>query len=276
MSSPTERQARIIELFERHSYYSSLELSRLLHASRMTIRRDLQVLAQMGVLSLVHGGARLDPATPLEGDLLARSAEHRPEKRVIGAYAAALIAPGEALGVDAGSTPLEVVRHLEIRRGLTVVTHSLPAIMELARNPDVTVISLGGILHHAPLSFSGPAVLSSLATLHLSTLILGTSGIDFNEGLTCGNINDAETKRAMIRAADRVIIVADHSKIGRTFLAKVAPLCAGYILVTDAGVHDADCERLRQIGVDVHAVGIEAHPLQLLAVGEGGDAAPLP
>ncbi|SRR5579883_401913 len=264
----TERQARLIELFERRAYYSTVELCALLHTSRMSVRRDLQTLARMGVVRLVHGGAQLNPTTPLERDVMGRSAEHQREKRAIGAYAAALIRPGEAIGVDAGSTALEVVRHLRPLHGLTVVTHSLPVIVELVKQPDVTVIALGGTLHRSPLSFSAPSAEAVLSTLHLSTLILGTSGIDFVQGMSCGNLSDAETKRALIRAAERVIIVADHSKIGRKFLAKVAPLRAGQILVTDAGIAEQDRERLCALGVEVHIAGTEAS--DLIVVEEGG------
>lgn len=265
MASPTERQARIVELFERRPYYSTIELGEVLRTSRMTVRRDLQALAEIGVLTLVHGGARLNPSTPLERDLMVRSTEHRPEKEAIGGYAAALIGRGEALGVDAGSTPLEVVRHLQHPAGLTVVTHALSVMVELAKQPDITLISLGGTLHHAPLLFAGPSVVAMLSTLHLSTLILGMSGIDFEQGMTCGDLSDAETKRAMIRAADRVIIVADHSKIGAKFLAKVSPLQAGHILVTDDGIREDDCARLRDLGVDVHMVEVKTRPLSLVS-----------
>jgi DeoR/GlpR family transcriptional regulator of sugar metabolism len=269
-TSPTERQARIVECFERRPYYSTVELSTILHVSAMTVRRDLQELAQMGVLILVHGGARLDQSAVLERDLTARSSEHRPEKEAIGAYAAAMIQPGEAIGVDAGSTALEVARHLKYGSGLTVVTHSLAVMVELARHSEITVLSLGGTLHRTPLLFSGPEVVAALSTLHLSSLILGMSGIDFNLGMTSGDLSDAETKRAMIRAAERVIIVADHTKIGRRFLAKVGPLQSGHILITDDGVSDSAVERLRRIGVEVHTVPVDSLPIELAAALERG------
>jgi DeoR family transcriptional regulator of aga operon len=264
-TSPIERQARIIELFDRRSYYGTVELSNLLRVSAMTVRRDLQELAQMGVLVLVHGGARLNQLAVLESDITARSAERRPEKEAIGAYAAAMIQPGEAIGVDAGSTALEVARHLRHQEGLTVVTHSLTVMVELARHSSVTLVSLGGTLHRAPLLFSGPDVVEALSALHFSTLILGISGISFETGMSSGDLSDAETKRAMIRAADRVIIVADHSKIGKRYLAKVGPLQSGHILVTDDGVDHAHVKRLRELGVEVHMVAVRQRPVDLVA-----------
>lgn len=263
MASPTERQARMIELFERRPYYSTAELSALLHTSRMSVRRALQALAELGVVSLVHGGARLNPAPPLERNLSGRSSEQQHEKEAIGAYAAALIKPGEAVGIDGGSTALEVARHLEPSRDLTVVTHSLPVVVEMVTKTDIAVIVLGGMLHRAPLLFSGSMTVASLAALHLSTLILGTSGIDFDQGMTCGDLSDAETKRALMRAADRVIVVADHNKIGRRLVAKVAPLQAGYILVTDAGISEADRRQLGALGVDVHIAAGTARSLSV-------------
>ncbi len=266
MLTPNERRARIIDLFERRPYYSTLELSTLLHTSRMSVRRDLQGLAGEGVVSLVHGGAQLNVSSTIERDMLGRSQENRLEKEAIGSFAAGMIGSGEEIGVDGGSTTLEVVRHIEPGCGLTVATHSLPVMMELAGRKDITLFALGGTLHHGHLVFTGPTVIAMLATVHLSTLILGTSGIDAEGGLSCGEIADAETKRALIHAADRVIVVADHSKIGRRRLAIVASLKPGYVLVTDSGVRDADRERLSRLGVDVRVVAC--------AAGEPSDAGP--
>ncbi len=269
-TSPTERQARIIELFDHRSYYSTVELSNLLRVSAMTARRDLQELAQMGVLILVHGGARLNQSAVLEGDNAVRSAEQRPEKVAIGAHAAAMIQSGEAIGIDAGTTALEVARHLTRHPGLTVATHSLSAMVELARHANVTVVSLGGTLHHSSLLFSGPDVVAALSRLHFSTIVVGMSGIDFTLGMSCGDLSEAETKRAMIRAADRVIIVADSTKIGKRFLARVGLLEAGQILVTDDGVHDAALRHFRQIGVEVHIVHAAPSGVKLVGALEGG------
>ncbi len=269
-TSPVERQARIVENFESRHYCSTVELSRLLRVSAMTVRRDLRELAEMGVLTLVHGGARLNQSAILEPGVSARSSEHRPEKEAIGAYAAGMIQPGEALCVDAGSTALEVARHLKQLSGLTVVTHSLSVMVELSRHSNVTVVSLGGTLHHSSLLFSGPDVVTALSRLHFSTIVVGMSGIDFTLGMTCGDLSEAETKRAMIRAAERVIIVADHTKIGKRFLAKVGPLEAGQILVTDDRVHDAALRHLGHIGVEVHTVRATPSGINLVAALEGG------
>ncbi len=268
-TSPTARQARIVAFFQRRPYFSTLELSRMLHVSTMTVRRDLQELARIGALVAVHGGARLDRPAAREPDLSVRAAENRLEKEAIGAYAAAMIEPGEAICVDAGSTALEVARRLKPSGGLSVVTNSLPVMVELSRHNDITLVALGGTLLGSPLAFSGPAVVAALSALHFSTLILEASGIDFSLGMTSTDLTDAEIKRVMIRAAERVIVVADHTKIGRKLLAKVGPLEAGHILVTDDGIEDEHLQHLRRLGMEVHTAAVDTHPATLIASSEG-------
>ncbi len=242
----------MLDQFQLKSFLSVAELAEVLGVSPMTVRRDLRQLAADGVVRLEHGGALLADRRSLEGVFGQRERICTTEKDAIGRLAATLARDGDVVGLDAGTTTLAIARALRPEGRVTVVTHSLPAIMELVNRSNVEVMALGGLLQAHTLAFAGPTVIETLRGVRLHTLFLAATGFTVEDGMTCVSLYETDTKRALIEAAQRVILVTDHTKLGRVFLMYVASLDAVHEVVTDAGLPDEARHALEGRGLLVH------------------------
>lgn len=209
------------------------ELASLTGASEMTIRRDLEVLASQGVLERFRGGARSLLLRGSEPPFALRFDENAEAKRRIAAAVAALIADGESVVLDSGTTCLEVARLLHDRR-LTVMPLSLHAVNALSSSASLTLLVPGGRPRPGELALTGPLTLASLSALRFDTAVIGCCGLSAEHGLTAFDLEDAAVKRAAISSARRVIAAVDASKLTRTALAFVAPVSSLDAVVTDA------------------------------------------
>jgi len=247
----TERHTQLIALLKAQGYCSVSEMSSMLNVTPMTIRRDLRILSEKHIVQVTHGGARFCASKQHEPDFSVRTHEHLAEKQAIGKRVAELfIQEGDVVGIDSGSTMIEVARNLPDVR-LTVVTASLAAANVVARNNRHQLVMLGGVLQHEASCFYSPQAVGALHTLHINKLFLATAGLLIPDGLSCSNLSDAEVKRALINSSRQVILCADSSKIGKAFLALFASLDAIHALVTDSGITTADREVLERHNVRV-------------------------
>ena len=247
----TERHTQLIALLKAQGYCSVSEMSSMLNVTPMTIRRDLHILSEKHIIQVTRGGARFCASKQDEPDFSVRTHEHLAEKQAIGKRVAELfIREGDVVGIDSGSTMIEVARNLP-DVPLTVVTASLPAANVVARNNRHQLVMLGGVLQHEASCFYSPQAVGALHTLHINKLFLATSGLLIPDGLSCSNLSDAEVKQALIRSSRQVILCADSSKIGKAFLAHFASLDAIDALVTDSGIMTADREVLERHNVRV-------------------------
>ncbi|WP_433663928.1 DeoR/GlpR family DNA-binding transcription regulator [Nocardia sp. CA-128927] len=229
------------------------ELAERTGASEMTIRRDLETLAGQGVLERYRGGARTLLLRGDEPPFGMRARDGLESKQRIAAEVAGLIADGESVVLDSGTTCLEVARALEHRR-LTVLPLSLHAVNALTGAPLLTLLVPGGKPRPGELALTGPLTLASLAALRFDTAILGCCGLNATDGLTAYDLDDAAIKRAAIAASRRVIVVTEAAKLSRTALAFVAPATALHAVVTDeAAAHD-DSDALTAAGIIVQRV----------------------
>ena len=247
----SERRLLVLDQFRRKPFLTVGELSETLGVSSITVRRDLRQLADEGLVRHEHGGALLVTGPPV-AVFHQRETARVTEKKAIGLIAARQVNGGEVVGLDSGTTALAVAQALHPPERLTVVTHSLPAIVELASRANVEVIGLGGLLQERTLAFAGPAVTAALRTLRLHTLFLAATGCTFESGMTCVSLLEADTKRAFIEAAQRVVLVADSSKFGRVFPTRVAALDVVHEVITDAGLPDSISRDLEAAGIRVH------------------------
>jgi len=249
--SSTERHTQLIALLKAQGYCSVSEMSSMLNVTPMTIRRDLRILSEKHIVQVTHGGARFCASKQDEPDFSVRTHEHLAEKQAIGKRVAELfIQEGDVVGIDSGSTMIEVARNLP-DVPLTVVTASLPAANVVARNNRHQLVMLGGVLQHEASCFYSPQAVGALHTLHINKLFLATAGLLIPDGLSCSNLPDAEVKQALINSSRQVILCADSSKIGKAFLASFASLDAIHVLVTDSGIMTADREVLERHNVRV-------------------------
>jgi DeoR/GlpR family transcriptional regulator of sugar metabolism len=253
-----QRQERILDEVRRHGGARVGDLVDLLDVSDMTVRRDIESLARRGLVERVHGGATaVSVRSGEEPGFVAKSALARREKAAIAREVARLVEPGETLAVSAGTTTLAVARELLVVPELTVVTNSVPVAdaMHDPTRPDRTVVLVGG--QRTPSNaLVGPVAVGALRSLHVDTLVLGVHGMTEQTGLTTPNLVEAETDRALVASARRVVVAADHSKWGVVGLASIAALEDVDVLVTDAGLPRAAQRTLtRSVGRLVLASG---------------------
>lgn len=229
------RQARILEEVHRSGGVRVSNLTEILGVSDMTIRRDLEVMARKGLLAKVHGGATaVDTASAVEPGFEAKSGRETAEKQAIAARAASLVRPGMAVAITAGTTTWTLATHLAAIASLTVVTNSLKVAEVLyaqGRN-DLTVVLTGGIRTPSD-GLVGPIAVHAIRSLHVDMVIMGVHGIDERAGLTTPNLLEAETNRAFVDSARRLVVIADNTKWGVVGLSQIAPLEAVTTLVTD-------------------------------------------
>ncbi|MFG1778142.1 DeoR/GlpR family DNA-binding transcription regulator [Micromonospora sp. NPDC049048] len=233
-----QRQTAILELIRQHGGVRVSHLVSRFGVSDMTIRRDLEALAERGLIDKVHGGATLPgPGSTDEPGFDAKSVRQRAEKRAIAERAAALVEPGMAVALSAGTTTAALAALLADVRGLTVVTNSVPVADALHQRPraDRTVVLTGGIRTPSD-ALTGPVAEAAIGSLNVDVLFLGVHGMSPRTGFTTPNLLEAGTNRFLIDAARRLVVLADHTKWETIGMATIAPLSAADVLVTDAGL----------------------------------------
>ncbi len=244
--SATDRHTQLITLLKTRGYCSVVEMSQLLDVSPMTIRRDLYTLQEKNIVKVTYGGAHFIASEQTEPDFDTRTHEHLFAKRAIGKRAAELfIEEGDVIGIDSGSTMLEVAHNLP-DIPLTVVTPSLPAANIIAQNKRHQLILLGGTLQSTSGYFYGLQAIATLHNLYINTLFLATGGLLLPDSLSSNYLSDAENKQALIKSSRKVILCMDSSKIGRVFLARFATLDSIDTLVTDDGILDEQRKIIEQ------------------------------
>jgi DeoR/GlpR family transcriptional regulator of sugar metabolism len=238
------RQSLILQDIRRAGSARVSDLTARLGVSDMTIRRDLEVLASAGLIEKVHGGAVL-PGAPSshEPGFEAKSVLERPEKDAIARAAAALVVPGTAIALSAGTTTYALAHYLLDVPGLTIVTNSMRVanLFESARpavqaGANASVVLTGGVRTPSD-ALVGPIADLAIRSLHVDLLFLGCHGIDPVAGLTTPNLAEAETNRAFVHAARRVTVVADHTKWAIVGLSSFADLADVDTLITDSELH---------------------------------------
>ncbi|MEV1143712.1 DeoR/GlpR family DNA-binding transcription regulator [Micromonospora sp. NPDC049799] len=230
-----QRQTAILNRVRATGGVRVTELAAEFGVSDMTIRRDLDVLHDRGLLAKVHGGATVTgPGSTDEPGFRAKSVRQLAEKAAIAHRAAELVRPGAAIALSAGTTTAELARRLVDVPGLTVVTNSLPVaeILHASGRPDQTVILTGGVRTPSD-ALVGPLAVGAIRSLHLDLLFLGVHGITERAGFTTPNLMEAETDRALVAAADRLVVLADHTKWGTVGISSIVELAAAHVLVTD-------------------------------------------
>jgi len=253
----SDRHAQLIGLLKKRGYCSVVEMSQLLNVSPMTIRRDLHMLHEKQIAEVTHGGARFSASKRIEPDFDIRTHEHLAEKQAIGKLAVErFIEEGDVVGIDSGSTTLEIVRNLP-NIPLTIVTHSLAAANVVAQNKRYSLIVLGGILQHEANCLCGPQAIAALQTLYINKLFLSTSGLVAPDGLSCNNLADAEVKQALISSSRQTILCMDSSKVGRAYLARFATLNDIDTLITDNGISDESREAIERQQIQIITVPTE-------------------
>ena len=249
--SSTDRQLQILQLVEYQQRISVSDICTTFDISEATARRDLENLASMGKLQRVHGGAIALSHVPPELPILQRRDEQADEKVRIGSAAAALVQAGETVFLGSGTTVLEAARALRGRRDLTVLTNSLLVVNALAGAEGVAIICLGGMLRASEFSFIGHITEQALAEVRADKVFMGTRAISLEHGLTHEYLPETMTDRAILKAGMEIIVLADHTKLGRAATVLLAPLKSIHTLVTDAGAPREFIRTIQAKGIHV-------------------------
>lgn len=254
-----QRRLAICEELERNQAVQVTDLSKRYGVSEVSIRRDLAHLERAGALRRIHGGAiAVRPIPHDEHPHPEPTTGRAAEKARIGQAAARLVAAGDRLIFDSGTTVLEVARHLapELRASgnLTVITNSLPIVRELGSCPGIHLILLGGVYLAQYDVLVGPQTIEQLRTFHTDKLFLGADGLTLARGVTTANVLEAEVNRATIAASTEVIVVADSTKIGQIGLTTIARIDDIHKLITDANAPADFVAAVRERGVEVIVV----------------------
>ncbi|MET7935495.1 DeoR/GlpR family DNA-binding transcription regulator [Streptomyces sp. NPDC005322] len=254
-----ERWNALLELLARDGTVDVEEAAGQLAVSAATIRRDLDELERQQLLTRTRGGA---VARNLSYDLPLRykTARHASEKQRIAGAVARMVDPGAIVGLNGGTTTTEVARAISTRPelsgsgvgpGLTIVTNALNIAHELAVRPQVKTVLTGGVARPQSFELMGPLATGVLAEVSLDLAILGVDALDSAQGATAHHEGEAGVNRLLAARAARVVVVADSSKLGRRAFARICPLDAIDVLVTDTGAADELIAPYTEAGVRV-------------------------
>jgi len=272
-----QRQALILERVREQGAVRVADLVRALGVSDMTIRRDLELLQERGLIEKVHGGAAAIEGSPLfEPGFTVKSNLMQAEKAAIAAAAASLVTPGTAIGISAGTTTFALARRLIDVPGLTVLTNSVPVADALYKDgrPDQTVILSGGVRTPSD-ALVGPFAVEVIRSLHVDTVFMGTHGMDLKSGFTTPNILEAETNRALIEAGRHLVVLADSTKWSTVGISSVARLEDADTIITDTGLNLTARDQLASVVRRLMLVDVATGEVQTIEDDDGRSAGPL-
>lgn len=235
MSASSRRHDILNRLFT-EGYVDARQLAHDLDVDASTIRRDLMALEEAGQVQRTHGGARPAPGAIAELPYAMKRAENLPEKTAIAAAAARNVRDGDTVVLDSGSTTYEVAAALTHCDGLTVITNDLRIAKFVAALPRFRLLVTGGELLGSVFTLVGARAVDFLHDYHADWCFLGADAVDIDAGITNTNTSELPVKRAMLAIAHTSIAVADHSKIGRRTLARVAGIDEIDTIITDNAV----------------------------------------
>jgi DeoR family fructose operon transcriptional repressor len=243
-----ERQRWIVERARAGGRVEVAALAEELGVTTETVRRDLTTLVRHALLRRVHGGAIPIERLGFEPALAARDSVLTAEKERIGRLALAELPDEGTILLDAGTTTARLADALPPDRELVVLTNSLPIAMSLSVRPNLTVLMLGGRVRGRTQAAVDAWALQALADSYVDVAFIGTNGISPERGLTTPDTTESAVKRAMIRAARRSVVLADHTKVGQDHLSRFATLDAIDTIITDAAVDAQVADELRAQG----------------------------
>ncbi|ACX63083.1 DeoR/GlpR family DNA-binding transcription regulator [Paenibacillus sp. FSL H8-0457] len=249
-----ERKKRIIDYVRQYRTATVAALASEFGVHTATIRRDLAEIEQEGALKRTHGGVIMEQWTHNEPSFNERTNFHRDEKIRIGQLAASLVEDGENIIIDSGTTTLHIATHLVHRSDITVITNDMNVAVELRDAPGIKVILTGGELYPSSYMLNGMFTDHVLKSLHVEKAFIGTPALHPQHGLMHPEALLVPAKQNMIQAAGEIVVVTDHSKIGKLSLHTVAPNSAIHTLVTGSEASDSDVKPFQDRGITVYRV----------------------
>jgi len=247
--TPPDRRQSILDRLEQQGACSYEEFAAALGVSTMTVRRDLEELIQQGAVIKTVGGVQKAhaPSYLYETALHSRLAVRRQEKRAIARRALDLVGAGQTIFLDGSSTCLELARALaKDRQGLTIVTNSALACLELGKNTGNTIVGIGGQYDANSLSYVGPQAEDWAKSFFVDLAFVGTKGLIPTKGTFESSLPTFRIKQIIARQCGRLVLLADHSKFGQRGLSKVLEIEQIHTVVTDDRTSRSDLAQLEK------------------------------
>ena len=251
MKTIAERQNYILEELERKGFVSVLELSKELEVSLPTVRKDLEELESRNLLVRSHGSASQIKPGVTDLNINIKTEKNKDEKNAIALEAQKLINPEDAIILASGSTVTAFAKILKPINNINIVTPSLSIAMIVNEKEGTTVTVLGGKMHKNSLSVRGEYAAAGLKNISCSKLFIGCDGIDPDKGITCATTEEASLTNAMMKAADKTIVLADSSKFGRRGFGKICSLDEIDIIITDKGLSPGMKKHFEDTGTQI-------------------------
>jgi DeoR family galactitol utilization operon repressor len=227
-------------------------IARELGLSEVTIRGDFKTLEDKGWINRTHGGA--SPA--LHRDILERQRLRRDEKNAIARAAAELVHDGDVIMIEAGTTLASVVRFLQGKRDIHIVTNSALVFSYARMNPSLQITMTGGEFRRPTESLVGPIALDTISRLNVRLALVGTDGFSPERGITTHLAEGAEIVKAMKAHAETTVLLADSSKFGKAGFISVLPLSAMDLILTDSALSDEACRVLTENQITVQRIPV--------------------
>ena len=246
-----DRHKLILDKLEQNGFVNVNDLSQEFNVSLVTIRKDLKLLEERKLLFRSHG--RAIPANPYitEHHVNVKEKINTNEKKRIAMAAGLTLNPYDSIIIASGTSVIEFARHIKPVEGLTVLTASLNTALILSENASIDVMQLGGSVRSSSSSVIGPIGEKMLSEFTFTKLFLGVDGIDLEYGLTTTNAMEASLNKAMIKAAQKIIVLADSSKFGRKGFGRICGLEDVDQIITDKGLDQKTKTRLIELGIDI-------------------------
>jgi len=245
----SQRKQLILDALARDGQVVAKTLSVEFGVSEDTVRRDLRELAAVGRLQRVHGGAL--PSSPAAADLAGRQGIEVEAKAAIGRAAARMIAPGQIVFVDGGTTAVQLVRHVPRDLRATIVTHSPAVAVELAGHEALEVILIGGRLFRHSMVTVGAAAVEALSHIRADLYFMGVTGVHPEAGFSTGDLEEAYIKRALAARAAETVVLASAEKLNAASAFMIAEIAAASAIVVEQGTPDALTAPLEALGVTI-------------------------
>ncbi|MDR3273606.1 MAG: DeoR/GlpR family DNA-binding transcription regulator [Flavobacteriaceae bacterium] len=246
-----KRQQFILDEIESQKFVEVNTLGEKLTVSAVTIRKDLKFLEDKGLLYRTHGGASKESQYAFERNINEKEFVQVPQKKKIAEEALKFINNDDFIILASGTSIHYLARVIKGFKKLTVVTPALRVSMELSKDPFIDVIQLGGTLRKSSISVIGIIPETDLRDFSCNKLFLGVDGIDVNYGLTTSNASEAHLNQVMIESSEKVIVLADSTKINKRGFGKICDIDKVDALITDSGILAEDLETFEGRGIEV-------------------------
>ena len=245
----SQRKKIILEKLTQDGQVLAKQLSEMFGLSEDTVRRDLRELDAEGLLQRVHGGAL--PVSSAIASFAERNHLESGAKRAIAKAAAALIAPGQVVIIDGGTTSAELVRQLPANLNATIVTHSPSVAVGLVDHPTVEVILIGGRLYKHSIVSVGAAAVEAMSHIRADIYFMGVTGVHPTAGLSTGDLEEAYIKRALAARAAETVVLASAAKLNAASQYAIGDITLAHTVIVERATDDALIAPLQQVGVSV-------------------------